>query len=40
MVVELLLEVGNLGGSLRALASEALVDGADGDVDEPDSADD
>lgn len=35
MVVELLLEVGDLGGSLRALASETLVDGADGDVDEP-----
>lgn len=35
VVVQLLLEVGDLGRGLRTLTSETLVDGADGDVDEP-----
>jgi hypothetical protein len=33
--VQLLLQVGDFCGSLGALASEALVDGIDGDIDEP-----
>lgn len=35
VVVQLLLQVGDFCGSLGALASEALVDGIDGDIDEP-----
>ena len=35
VVVELLLEVGDFGCGLCALAGQALVDGIDGDIDEP-----